>query len=206
MTIEHVVFDIGGVLIHWDPEIPFRELIADDTERARFLAEICSPAWNLEQDRGRSWEDAEAELIALHPDKADLIRAYRRHWLKMVPYAFEDMVAILRDLIARGVDVTLLTNWAADTFAEAEPLFDFLRETRGVTVSGRLKLIKPDRALFEHHAERFGLDPAKTLFIDDNAKNVEGAKAAGWQAIRFTSAKDLLDALHDAGIMAGASA
>lgn len=202
MTIRHVVFDIGRVLVHWDPEIPFRRLIADDAERARFLAEVCSPAWNLEQDRGRPWEEAEAHLIALHPDRADLIRAYRRTWWEMVPYPYEDTVAILRGLIAKGVDVTLLTNWPADTFAEAETVFPFLGETRGVTVSGRIGKIKPDAAIFAHHAETFGLDPAATLFIDDNQANVEAARAAGWQAILFTGAAALDTALRDHAIAA----
>lgn len=205
MTIRHVVFDIGQVLVHWDPEIPFKRLIADDTERARFLAEVCSPAWNAEQDRGRSWEDAEAELIALHPEHEDLIRAFRKSWLDMVPFAYEGTVAIMRDLIAKDVDVTLLTNWAKDTFLEAEEIFDFLSETRGVTVSGRVKLIKPDPEIFRHHAETFGLDPAATLFIDDNARNVDAAIAAGWQAIRFTNADELGAALREYDLPVGVS-
>ncbi|WP_102959885.1 HAD family hydrolase [Mangrovicella endophytica] len=205
MTIEHVVFDIGGVLIHWDPEIPFRRLILDDAERARFLAEVCSPAWNLEQDRGRSWSDAEAELIALHPDKEDLIRSYRRHWREMVPYAFEDTVAIMRDLIAKGIDVTMLTNWNDETFAEAEMIFDFLAEPRGVTVSGRIGMIKPDAEIFHRHAEDFDLDPACTVFIDDNAHNVAGAIAAGWRAIRHENADQLGRALRDLDLPVGAS-
>jgi 2-haloacid dehalogenase len=191
MSVKHVVFDIGRVLVHWDPEIPYLKLIEDDAERARFLAEVCSPAWNLEQDRGRSWEDAEAELVARYPEHEDLIRAFRRQWWDMVPYAYDDSVALFRALIAKGVDVTMLTNWAPDTFAEAEKVFDFLGEARGVTVSGRVGLVKPDRAIFEHHAERFGLDPSETLFIDDSEKNVRGAIAAGWQAVLFIDAEQL---------------
>ena len=145
--IDHVVFDIGRVLIHWDPEAPYHALIPDPAERAHFLAEICSPAWNLEQDRGRSWAAAEELLIAEHPAKADLIRAYRRHWHAMVPHAYDGTVAILRALVAQGMDVTLLTNFAADTFREAKGRFDFLGETRGATVSGHYyyKLLEPAR-------------------------------------------------------------
>jgi 2-haloacid dehalogenase len=189
--IDHVVFDIGRVLIHWDPETPYRRLIADDTARARFLAEVCSPAWNLEQDRGRGWPEGEAEAILRHPDKADLIRAYRRLWKEMVPHAHDDTVALLRGLIARGVDVTMLTNFAADTFREATALYGFLGESRGVTVSGEIGLVKPDRRIYEHHARRFDLTPERTLFIDDSVANVEGAKAAGWQAVHFTDAGQL---------------
>lgn len=198
--IEHVVFDIGKVLIHWDPEIPFRRHIPDDGERARFLAEVCSPEWNLEQDRGRAWQAAEAMLTELHPDKAELIRAFRRDWREMVPHAYEDSLAIFRELIGRGVDVTLLTNFAADTFEEAAELFPFFAEARGVTVSGRIGLIKPDREVYDFHARDFDLDPAKTLFIDDSPKNVEGARAAGWQAIHFNGAAKLVEDLKAFGL------
>lgn len=199
--IDHVVFDIGRVLIHWDPETLYRRLIDDEAERAWFLAEVCGPAWNLEQDRGRSWAEGEAEAIARHPGKAELIRAYRLHWKDMVPQAYDDSVAILRDLIARGVDVTMLTNFAADTFREASALYGFLGETRGVTVSGEIGLIKPDRRIFEHHADSFGLVPERTLFIDDSVANVEGARAAGWQAVHFTDPARLAADLAGYGLV-----
>ena len=93
--IRHVVFDIGNVLLRWDPEIPYRRLIPDDAERARFLAEVCSPAWNLEQDRGRSWREAEDVLIAEHPEHEALIRAFRHHWPEMIPGQIDDSVAAL---------------------------------------------------------------------------------------------------------------
>jgi 2-haloacid dehalogenase len=189
--IEHIVFDIGRVLIHWDPETPYRDLIPDADERAHFLAEICSPAWNLEQDRGRSWAAAEDLLIARHPEKAELIRAYRRHWHAMVPHAYDGSVEILRALVAQGMDVTLLTNFATDTFREASERFLFLQETRGATVSGEIGLIKPDRAIYDHHAKSFALDPARSLFIDDVPANVDGARAAGWEAIQFLNAEQL---------------
>jgi 2-haloacid dehalogenase len=187
--IDHVVFDIGRVLIHWDPETPYRRLIGDEAARALFLAEVCSPAWNLEQDRGRSWTEAEA--IARHLDKAELIRAYRRLWVEMVPHAYDDTVSLLRGLIARGTDVTMLTNFAADTFREATAIYGFLGEPRGVTVSGEIGLVKPDPRIYEHHAESFGLTPERTLFIDDSLANVEGARAAGWHAVHFTGAGSL---------------
>jgi 2-haloacid dehalogenase len=204
--IQHVVFDIGKVLIHWDPEIPYRRHIPDPAKRARFLAEVCSPDWNLEQDRGRAWAAAEDALIALHPDKAALVRAFRADWREMVPHAYEDSVSIFRELIGRGVDVTLLTNFAADTFAEASELYPFFAEARGVTVSGRVGLIKPDREVYDLHARDFGLDPAQTLFIDDVAKNVDGAKAAGWQAVQFTGAAKLAADLVGYGLPSSASA
>lgn len=190
-TISHIVFDIGKVLIHYDPELPYRHLIEDDERRAWFLAEVCTSAWNVEQDRGREWHVAEAELIERHPQEADLIRAFRRHWHEMVPHAHDDTVAIMDDLINGGHDVTMLTNFAADTFAEARRRFTFLERPRGVTVSGEVGLIKPDREIYSLHARTFGLSPAETLFIDDSEKNVQGARAAGWNAVRFTDAEAL---------------
>ncbi|MBO0663455.1 HAD family phosphatase [Jiella sp. MQZ9-1] len=197
---QHVVFDIGRVLIHYDPHIPFRAIIPDDEERAFFLREVCSHDWNVEQDRGRSWADAEAEAIARHPDRADQIRTFRQQWVQMVPHAYDGSVAIMRSLIAAGIDVTMLTNFASDTFREARALYPFLDEPRGVTVSGEIRQIKPDRAIYDIHAERFGLDPAKTLFIDDTVKNVDGAKAAGWQAVHFTSPDQLYADLCERGL------
>ncbi|MBN9069971.1 MAG: HAD family phosphatase, partial [Rhizobiales bacterium] len=170
--IRHIVFDIGKVLIHYDPELPYRRLIPDEGKRRRFLAEICTPEWNVEQDRGRTWEEAEALLIADYPDEAENIRGFRRNWHEMVPHAYEESVAIMEALIERGYDVTMLTNFASDTFVEARGRYAFLNKPRGVTVSGDVRAIKPDRAIYDHHAAAFGLEPAATLFIDDSQKNV----------------------------------
>ena len=197
--IRHVVFDLGQVLIRWDPEALYRRLIPDTAERRRFLTEICSHDWNLEQDRGRSWSDAEAALIATHPQHAELIRAFRRNWWEMVPGAIDENVAIVEDLIGRGADVTALTNWAADTFAEAEERYPILSQFRGVTVSGRVRLVKPDPAIYRRHAATFGLSAGHTLFFDDNAVNVKAARAVGWQAEQYVSTETLIADLRRYG-------
>lgn len=202
--IRHIVFDVGKVLIHYDPEIPFRRLIPDSARRQWFFANLCTHEWNVEQDRGRSWAEAEAALIARYPHEADTIRAFRLNWHEMVSHAYDDTVAIMNGLIDDGQDVTLLTNFAADTFLEACERFEFLRRARGVTVSGEVGLIKPDRAIFDHHAAAFDLEPGATLFIDDSAANVEGARAAGWQAVRFTDAAGLSRDLQRLGALAAA--
>lgn len=194
-AIRHIVFDIGKVLVHYDPELPFRRIIPDGRRRAWFLDEVCSNAWNVEQDRGRSWVAAEDELIARFPDEADNIRAFRRHWSEMVPYAYEDSVAILREQLDAGRDVTMLTNFASDTFREAQEMYPFLKWSRGVTVSGDIRLTKPDPAIYAHHTETFGLDPQATLFIDDSEKNVLSARDFGWQAILFEDADQLREDL-----------
>ena len=199
-AIRHIVFDIGKVLIHYDPDLPFSRLIPDAAKRQWFFDNVCTSDWNIEQDRGRTWEEAEALLIAEHPGHAQNIRQFRRHWHEMVPHAYEDSVALMEGLIDEGRDVTMLTNFAADTFVEARKLYPFLNEPRGVTVSGEIGLIKPDRAIYDHHAAAFGIDPAATLFIDDSAGNVEGARAAGWQAVLFTGADALKSDFRKLGI------
>ncbi|MFD1745592.1 HAD family hydrolase [Rhizobium helianthi] len=191
MNIQHIVFDIGKVLIHYDPNIPFSRIIPDEAERRWFFLNVCTHEWNLEQDRGREWAVAEAELIGKYPERAHQIRAFRQHWHEMVPHAYDESVSIMESLIEQGHDVTMLTNFAADTFRQARMLFPFLNKPRGVTVSGEVFLIKPDKAIYDLHARNFNLAPEKTLFIDDSAANVDGAREAGWSAVQFTDAARL---------------
>ena len=198
--IRHIVFDIGKVLIHYDPDLPYSRLIPDAEKRRWFFDNVCTSEWNIEQDRGRSWPDAEALLIARFPHETDNIRAFRRHWHEMVPHHYEDSVALMLGLIEDGRDVTMLTNFAADTFAEARAKFPFLDRPRGVTVSGEVGLIKPEKAIFDRHAADFGLDPSASLFIDDSVKNVQGAIDAGWQAVLFEGAEKLEADLRRLGV------
>jgi 2-haloacid dehalogenase len=200
--IRHIVLDVGRVLVHYDQHLAYRELIPDDDERAAFLNDVCTHDWNIEQDRGRTWAEAEAEAIGRHPAKADLIRAFRQRWHMMVPHAYDDSVAILRALLAAGHDVTLLTNFAADTFREAQERFPFLTESRGVTVSADVRLLKPDPAIYAHHTRSFGLDPAGTLFFDDSPANIAGAREFGWKAELFESAARMRSDLAQHGIAA----
>lgn len=186
-AIRHIVFDIGKVLIHYDPHLAYLPIIPDPDERQWFLDHICTHDWNVEQDRGRTWAEAETDLIGKFPEYERQIRAFRLNWNKMVPHAYDDSVEIMLGLIAAGHDVTMLTNFAADTFAEARSRFHFLDAPRGVTVSGEIGLIKPDKAIYDHHVRSFGLAPENTLFIDDSAANVVGAQAAGWQALHFAN-------------------
>ncbi|GLS32764.1 2-haloacid dehalogenase [Mesorhizobium albiziae] len=199
--IRHIVFDIGKVLIHYDPDLPFSRLIPDPDARRWFFDNVCTHDWNIEQDRGRSWEEAEALLIASHPEHAENIRNFRRYWHEMVPHAYGDTVDLMEKLIDSGHDVTLLTNWAPDTFTEAKGRFPFLERPRGITVSGLVGLIKPEQEIYDLHVASFGLDPAATIFIDDSQKNVDGAKAAGWHAVLFQNAKTLEEDLERFGIM-----
>ena len=198
--IRHIVFDGGRVLVHYDPHQAYHHLLPIAAERETFLRDVCSTEWNIEQDRGRSWEDAEAEAIARHPDKHELIRAFRKNWHLMVSHEYPESIAILRGLIANGHDVTLLTNFASDTFREAQRRFPALAESRGVTVSGEVRLIKPDPAIYEHHTRSFAPTPSATLFFDDSPKNIEAARNHGWNAELFTSAAQMRDDLGRYGI------
>jgi 2-haloacid dehalogenase len=201
--IRHIVFDLGNVLINWDPEIPYRRLIPDEAERRWFLDNVCNGAWNLEQDRGRTWREAEDLLIAEHPKLEPLIRAYFESHLEMLSSPVAGTAAILTALIDAGYDVTALTNYSDETFAKAEAAYPILQRFRGITVSGRSGMVKPDLALYRLHDERFGLDPAATLFFDDSAKNVAGARAAGWNAELFTSPEKMREDLGRYGVSIG---
>jgi 2-haloacid dehalogenase len=199
--IRHIVFDIGKVLIHYDPNIPFSRLIPDATERKWFFENVCTHDWNVEQDRGRTWEEAEALLIEKFPDQELNIRGFRKHWHEMVPHPYQHSVDHLERLIAEGRDVTLLTNFADDTFDQACEIFPFLRKPRGVTVSARVRLIKPDPTIYEVHTKAFNLDPAKTFFIDDAPANVDAANAYGWNAVLYTGPEKLDADLKQFGLL-----
>ncbi len=201
-AIKHIVFDIGRVLLHWDPELPYLDLVPDIERRRWFLDTVCNGAWNAEQDRGRSWAEAEALLIAEFPQEEQLIRAYRERWHDMVPHAYDDVVAILSRLIDDGHDVTMLTNFNNETFAEVRTRFPFLDRPRGVTVSGEVRLLKPEPEIYAHHAETFSLDPGAILFTDDSPANVAAAQAAGWNAVLFRNADGLKADLKAHGIAA----
>jgi len=200
VTIAHIVYDIGSVLIHYDPELAYLDIIPDQHERRQFLDTVCTSPWNIEQDRGRSWQEAESLLISGFPDQELRIRAFRKNWHKMVPHAYEDSVAIMEGFIDAGHDVTMLTNFASDTFGEARERFPFLKRPRGVTVSGDIRLIKPDPRIFDLHTKTFGLERERTLFIDDNRANVDAARTHGWNAILFTGAADLRKELDAFGL------
>lgn len=199
-AIKHVVFDIGQVLLYWNAELIYTDLIPDAVERRAFLATVCTSAWNLEQDRGRPWQVAEDSLIADHPDQEDLIRAFRPNWHRSVPHAIDGMPEFLASVQCAGYDVTLLTNFNQDTYLEAEELYPFLTSTRGVTASGRVGLLKPDQAIYDHHVATFDIDPALTLFIDDSGANVAGAIAAGWNAVQFHNADELRISFSERGV------
>jgi 2-haloacid dehalogenase len=188
MTASIAVFDVGRVLIEWDPRHLYRKLFAGDAARVEwFLAEVCTSAWNAEQDRGRPWPVAIAEAIARHPSLRPEIEAYRARWHEMVPRDIPGSVVLLRALKARGVPLFAITNFAADTFAEIRARFDFFALFDGIVVSGTERVLKPSPEIFRLLAVRHRLALPDCLFIDDIAENVRGARAVGMHGHLFTT-------------------
>ena len=197
-----VVFDIGQVLIEWDPRHLYRELFDGYEDLMEdFLERVCSPAWNLEQDRGRPWSEAVAQLAAEHPDCAELIRAYDDMWERMVPGPIPGTPEILAELKARGAPVYAITNFSADKFDLTCRRFDFLNGFDGIIVSGRERLVKPDPAIFHLLTDRYGLEANRCFFIDDNPANVESAKSVGMSAHLFLGAEALRRDLEAVGLL-----
>jgi 2-haloacid dehalogenase len=187
LTTKAVVFDLGGVLIDWDPRYLYRKLLADEAAVEEFLATVCTPEWNAEQDRGRPFAEGVAELVERYPAHAAAITAYHERWPEMLGGDIGGTVELLAELRAAGVPLYALTNWSAETFAIARERFQFLDWFDGVLVSGEERMIKPDPAIFQLMVERFGLDPGSAFYVDDSAANVEAAGRLGFDAVRFTS-------------------
>lgn len=199
-TIPTVVFDVGNVLIRWDPQIVYREMIPDDEKRAWFMQNVCTAAWNLEQDRGRSWEEAVALLVASHPEWENQIRAYDERWHEAVPGIIEDSVAVLEELKGRGEKVYAITNFSREKWAECLIRFPFLQSFDGVVVSAHEGVIKPDPEIYEILLQRYGLVAPDCIFIDDSARNIEAARGVGMKAVHFVEPIDLRAELAGHGV------
>ncbi|HTF59884.1 MAG TPA: HAD family phosphatase [Actinomycetes bacterium] len=191
MATKAMVFDLGGVLIDWDPRHLYRKLLADEAAVEEFLATVCTPEWNAELDRGRPFAEGVAELVERHPEHAAAIAAYHERWPEMVAGDIPGTVEVLAELRAAGVPLYALTNWSAETFAITRGRFEFLEWFDGLLVSGEERVTKPDPAIFQLLLDRFGLDPTATVFVDDSEANVAAARRLGFDAIRFTGHEEL---------------
>jgi 2-haloacid dehalogenase len=195
-----VVFDVGNVLIRWDPRLLYRDFFGDEAAVDRFLADVLPPEWNLEQDRGRSFAEAIAEAVSRRPDQEAAIRAWDTRWHDMVPGEVPGSVAILKALKAADVPLYAITNFSREKFAECQKRFPFLAEDfLDVVVSAHERLVKPDPRIYRVLFERNAIEPAQTVFVDDSLANVEAARGVGMHAIHFTGAADLEAALRDIG-------
>ncbi|WP_432722303.1 HAD-IA family hydrolase [Jeongeupia wiesaeckerbachi] len=205
MPLRAVVFDFGGVLFDWNPDYLYRKLIPDADERRWFLEQVCNPAWNLRQDGGRPFSEATAALITEHPQHAANIRAFSERWPETLAGTLADGVALMEALEAADVPLYGLTNWSAETFPYAWQHYPLLHRFRDIVVSGRLKLIKPDPAIYaEMHArinrDLPGIAAHELAFIDDSRKNADAASDLGWHGIHHTSAADTAARLRQLGL------
>jgi 2-haloacid dehalogenase len=199
-----VIFDLGGVLIDWNPRYLYRRLFAgDEAAMEEFLARICTPEWNLMLDGGRPFAEAVAELVAAHPHERHRIEAYHRRWIEMVAGPIRPTVAVLEELSTHGVPLWALTNWSAETFAlvRDDPSYAFLDRFRTIFVSGELRLVKPDPAIYRHVLAAIGAPAEDCLFVDDSPANVAAAAALGIAAHRFTEAAGLRAMLADLALL-----
>jgi 2-haloacid dehalogenase len=200
-----VIFDLGGVLIDWNPRYLYRQLFDDEPAMERFLAEVCHSQWNEQQDAGRPWDEAIRLLSAEFPEHAARIAAYRTRWDEMLRGPIHDTVAILHELRDRGVRLYALTNWSNETFPLAFERYAFLHVFEGIVVSGAERMIKPDPAIFHVLLNRYGVHPERAVFIDDAPRNVDAATKIGLHALRFRDAASLRAELVALGLLDAAS-
>jgi 2-haloacid dehalogenase len=198
--ISNIVFDFGGVLIDWNPVYLYREVFETEEEMNYFLSHICRYDWNLKQDAGRSIEVATRELQERHPEYAEEIGYYYGRWEDMLGGTIEENVRLVEPLKAK-YKVYGLTNWSAETLPLAMQRYDFFNRLDGIVVSGDEKIVKPDPALYRILLERYGFKADDSLFIDDNAANIETALRLGFQAVHLTPDLDLEACLKTRNIL-----
>ena len=196
-----VIFDLGGVLIDWNPRYLYRKLFNDRTAMEDFLSTVCTPEWNSTLDAGSPIADAVARLSAAHPDRAPLIEAYSERWGEMLDGPHPATVAVLDELRAREVRLYALTNWSAETFPIAIQRFEFLGWFEDILVSGSEGVVKPDTAIYDLAIERFEIEPHRTVFIDDAPANVAAAARAGFHAHHYRDAARLRAYLRRCGLL-----
>jgi 2-haloacid dehalogenase len=187
MNIESIIFDLGGVLVNWDPKNVYLKVFNGDEEKTNwFLNTICTFEWNAEQDGGRTIAEAEKMLIKNHPEYKDLIKLYYKEWHNMFSGVIEENVEIFKQLItSKKYKIYALTNWSAEKWDKALELFPFFKDFDGVVVSGKEKCKKPEKQLFEIIFNRFNIAPASTIYIDDNYENYKAGKSLGLKAIHY---------------------
>ncbi|MEM1044720.1 MAG: HAD family phosphatase [Pseudomonadota bacterium] len=198
-TIDTVVFDVGNVLLDWNPRHLYRKLIDDAAEMEAFLAEICTPDWNFQQDLGRTWHEATEILIRRHPEKASLIRAFDDRWEETVAGPIEGSVALLRTLHGKGTPLYAITNFSAEKFPLMTARYDFFACFEDIVVSGEERTCKPAAEIFDIFLERSGRNAGQCLFIDDSELNIAGAEAVGLNTHHFRSPELLRQDLAERG-------
>jgi len=201
--INTIIFDLGGVLIDWNPRYVFKEYFDDPDQMEWFLNTICSWDWNENQDAGYPLAQATEDKVKEYPEWEKEIRVYYGRWEEMLGEAIDDTVAILKTVIDDPkYRVYALTNWSAETFPIAQERFDFLNWFEGIVVSGIEKTRKPLPEIYQIILDRYQVNASEAIFIDDSPKNVKGSEDMGIQAIHFQSPVQLKEALQKLGILA----
>ncbi len=200
MDIQAIIFDLGGVLLDWNPRHVYSRYFDKPEEMEAFLSEIDFMKWNAQQDKGRPFVEGVAELSARYPHRAELIRAYHEHWEDSVGGPIIGTVEIARKLKQQGWHLYALTNWSAETFPIARGKYDFSGLFDAMIVSGEVQLIKPDPAIFQLAIQKTGVATPQCLLIDDNAENIAVAQRLGMQTVLFRSAEALERELRQMGI------
>ncbi|MDX2466228.1 MAG: HAD family phosphatase [Acidimicrobiia bacterium] len=201
--IKAIVFDLGGVLIDWDPRHMYKTVFDNEDDMEHFLSEVATLEWNSQHDAGVLWADGVAALSDEHPEYAHLIELYQTRWVDMLKGPIDGTVALLAKLKATGHELHALTNWSAETFPIALDRYEFLGWFEHIVVSGTEKVIKPDPKIYEILLDRVGRNSYECVFIDDGVRNVEAARALGFSAIHFRSPEQLESELVELGINVG---
>lgn len=200
-SVDTVVFDVGGVLLDWDPRYLYRKLIDDEAELEAFLATVVTAEWNAEQDRGRPVAEGIRILVERHPDRAELIEAFYGRHLETLAGQIDGSVLILDRLHSAHVRLYALTNYSAETFPLARAAYDFFDRFAGIVVSGEEGVAKPDHEIYRRLLTRYAVDPARAVYVDDVARNVDAALEVGFaDAVRFVDPPDLADRLAAHGL------
>ena len=198
--IKTVVFDIGGVLIDWTPRHLFRKVFHKEEEMEWFLANVCTYEWNLQQDGGKLFSVATAELQEKYPEYSDKIGLYYGRWEEMLDGEIKGTVEIFKRLKSAGMPLYALSNWSHEAFPVAYEKYDFMKEFDGLVVSGYEKLLKPDHAIYRVLMQRYGVNPEEAVYIDDNRPNAEAAAELGFHAVHFSSPEQLRTELRSLGL------
>ncbi len=201
MKIETIIFDLGGVLVDWNPEYVYlNEFNGDRKKMQWFFDNICTSSWNEEQDGGYLMADATDERINLFPKYKKLIKMFYGRWEEMLKGEIKGTVEILHKLKRKKYKLIALTNWSSETFPVAVKKFKFLKLFDGIVVSGKVKMLKPFPEIYNYTLKKHGLIANKSIFIDDRISNVDGAIKCGIHGIQFVSPKNLIIALKKYGI------
>ena len=202
MEVKNIIFDLGGVLVDWNPDYVFLDEFGGDRKKMqRFYEEVCTFDWNENQDAGYPLAQATEDRVALFPEQEAMIRMYYGRWEEMLGGPIAGTVALLKKLVDHpDYRVVALTNWSAETFPIALARFDFLHWFEGIVVSGTEQTRKPFPEIYQTTLERFGLEAPVSLFIDDNARNIAAAAALGIQTIHFKNPDQLKTDLRTKGI------